>query len=172
MNRIIGFALLAALLGLPACGVPEPPSGPTLLAFDIGFQINTHGYVEGEFGSYTALLLHSREDLDVYYNGDMDGNKNAYLSALEKYNGAFFQDKALLLITRAEGSGSISLQVLDVSLRAEMDRLEVRVLRNLPEMGTGDMARWVIGLELDKNAIPEGLSPHGSFPVTVEFIDN
>jgi len=171
MKRIIGFALLAALLGLPDCGAPEPAQEPTPLAFDTGFQINTHGYREDLPGSYTSLLVRSREFLDAYYTGDQDGSKSAYLPALEKYDDAFFSDKVLLLITKAEGSGSISLQVLDVSLRAEMDRLEVRVLRVLPEVGTADMALWVIGIELDKSAIPEGLSPHGNFPVTVEFID-
>ena len=165
MKRIISLALLAALLCLPACGAPKPQQEPTPLTFKTGFQINTRGGREDL--SYTAQIVRSKRSLDAYYKNDQDANKEAYLSALKKYDRAFFRDKVLLLITKAEDSSSNSLQMLDLSLPAKKDQLEVRMLHILPKAAADNTALWVIAVELDKNAIPKSRS----FPVTVQFID-
>jgi len=120
--------------------------------FTVGFQINTHGYVSGERDGH-AELVRTREELDTYYGSDADGNKNAYLPVLAKYDGAFFASKALLLVTRQESSGSVALSVEGVDLVD--DRLEVQITRSAPVLGTMDMARWVIGIELERDTLLE-----------------
>jgi len=121
------------------------------LEFAVGFQINTHGYTEG---AARAVLIRSRKALDAFYANDTDGNKHHYQGSLAKYGDAFFRDKALLLLVRQEPSGSNSLRVEGVALSGGV--LEARVARSLPGVGTMDMARWVVGIELDAGALPAG----------------
>jgi len=126
------------------------------LPFTVGFQVNTHGYVGGgrEGG---AILVRSQQALDAFYGNDPDGNKHLYQASLAKYDDAFFESKALLLIIRQEPSGSNRLQVRDVALAN--GRLVVRVSRTMPGIGTMDMARWVIAIELDNKLLPAGDVP-------------
>jgi len=135
---------------------PAPVPSQDTVAFGIGFQINTHGYVEGE-GAQREALLYSRQALAVFYESDPDSNKHLYQPSLTKYDDAFFRDKALLLLVKQEPSDSNTLEVHDVIL--ESGRMEARVARVAQEAGTMDMARWVIAVELNKNALPEGDIP-------------
>ena len=135
--------------------------GVVALSFSVGFQVNTHGYVDGE-GSAGAVLVRTRQELDAFYAADRDGNKSSYQAALRKYNGAFFEGKALLLVNRQEPSGSNRLQVTGVMRLG--GSLDVSITRTVPEVGTADMARWVIGIELKKDALPAG-----EIPVSVQY---
>ena len=119
--------------------------------FTLGFQINSQGYVSGE--TDRTELVRTREELDAYYSSDADGNKSAYLPMLSKYDDTFFESKALLLVTRQEPSGSVALRVDGVEL--VNDHLEAQITRSAPGFGTMDMARWVIGIELNKNELKE-----------------
>jgi len=118
--------------------------------FAVGFQINTHGYVSGE-SEERAVLVCTRQELDAYYSADQDGNKHLYQPSLIKYDGAYFESKVLLLITKQEGSGSIVLRVADVELVGS--QLKVRIASRMPGFGTMDMARWVVGIELDRDTL-------------------
>lgn len=138
---------------------PAPVPAQDTLAFEVGFQINTHGYVEGE-GAQREALLYTRQALESFYESDPDGNKHLYQPGLAKYDDAFFRGKVLLLLVRREPSGSNTLEVHGVTL--ESGRLEARVARVAQEAGTMDMARWVIAVELDKNALPQGDVPFGA----------
>ena len=111
-------------------------------------------------GAQRIALLRTRQALDAFYESDPDSNKQLYRAGLAKYNDAFFRDKALLLLVRQEPSGSNTLEVHGVIL--ESGRMEVRVARVAQEIGTADMARWVIALELDKSALLEGDFPYSA----------
>jgi len=118
--------------------------------FTVGFQINTHGYVCGE-AEERAVLVRTRRALDAFYQADPDGNKHFYQAHLANYGDAFFESKALLLVTRRESSGSIALRVEGVELTDGQPK--ARITRSAPGFGTMDMARWVIGIELERDII-------------------
>ena len=118
--------------------------------FTVGFQVNTHGCVNGE-SEERAVLVRSRQELETYYRDDLDSNRHLYLPRLIKYDDAFFESRALLLVARRESSGSAALRVAGLEL---IDgQLEARIARSAPGFGTMDMARWVIGIELEKAAL-------------------
>lgn len=130
----------------------QTKAGEKRLAFNVGFQTNTHGYVDGEKAS--AVLLRTRAELDAFYRNDPDNNKEAYKAELAPYGDSFFKTHALLMLMQPEPSGSIALEVQGVSLRS--GKLCVQGERNAPDPRTADMARWVIGIELKQADLPEG----------------
>ena len=136
----------------PMPTIPDERVHP--LSFTVGFQVNTHGYVDGGGG---AFLVRTRQELYAFYESDLDGNKQLYQANLAKYDEAFFEGKALLLITRQEPSGSNRLQVN--SVMRVIDSLQVTITRTAPGIGTMDMARWVIAIELNKGSLPGGDIP-------------
>jgi len=79
--------------------------------------------------------------LDVAY-----GEDGALLNAAEKYDAAFFEDSALLIVQATETSGSNRLMVHDVA--ADEGGLVVSVNRIVPEVGTDDIADWFILIEM------------------------
>ena len=140
------FVVLGSVLHFISVLICFIGEGHNEMNFTVGFQVNTHGYVSGE-GEGNSVLVRSRRDLEAFYAADRDGNKHLYRPCLAKYGDAFFESKALLLVTRQEGSGSVTLRVEGVDLVDGQP--EARIARSAPAFGTMDMARWVIGIELD-----------------------
>ena len=138
----------AASTGTNATNVPATAAnGQT--PFTVGIQVNTHGYTGTPD---RAENIGSRAALQAFYRGSADPNKEMLLQPrLARYDDTFFADRALLLITRTEGSGSISHQVKSVERQG--DSLVVYLTRRTPGIGTMDMAHWVIALEVRKSDI-------------------
>lgn len=68
------------------------------------------------------------------------------LSALlDTYGGSYFSASRLLAVVVEEGSGSISHSIAPQGLRRD----QVEVLRTVPEVGTDDMAAWLLLAEVD-----------------------
>ena len=72
----------------------------------------------------------------------------SFEKALEKYDDAYFKDNMLALVLLQEGSGSIRHRV--ISAVRVGDEIAVNIEREVPEVGTSDMAEWHIILELSK----------------------
>lgn len=67
----------------------------------------------------------------------------------EEYTEDFFAESYLIFIILEEPSGSISHSVQFVHL-TEDDHLQIAINRNVPEVGTDDMAYWHVVLELPR----------------------
>lgn len=66
----------------------------------------------------------------------------------DKYNEDFFKTKALIVIGLRETSGSIRHEVKKVT--KEDGKINIKIDRIVPEIGTADMAEWEIYIEVNK----------------------
>ena len=67
--------------------------------------------------------------------------------ALANYGDAFFEEHRLITVTLTESSGSVSHTVC--GLEPTEDGWQVDILRSVPDIGTCDMAAWLILVETD-----------------------
>ena len=67
--------------------------------------------------------------------------------ALANYGDAFFEEHRLIAVTLTESSGSVSHTVCGLELTE--DGWQVDILRSVPDIGTCDMAAWLILVETD-----------------------
>ncbi len=141
---------------------------------DILFEaqyIRTNGYHEdAEYPFHT--VIRSASELTAYYDAYKDkydlGRKEkvysdttiGFLDACDKYDEAFFSEKALVLVVIEEGSGSIRHEVTGVSEADE--KLHVYIESIIPEEGTDDMAEWHIIVAVDQDDLPsdDGIEIH------------
>lgn len=72
----------------------------------------------------------------------------------DRYDEAFFEESYLIFVLVEEGSGSIRHSVKSVEQTPDKD-LRISILREVPEVGTADMAQWHIFLELCRDALVE-----------------
>jgi len=85
------------------------------------------------------------EEGKTYFQFDQPfGETGAFSGILEMYDGAFFEENALLILYTAESSGAIRHTVDEVQLAD--GHLAVIVSATEPEMGTTDMADWFIAV--------------------------
>ncbi len=77
----------------------------------------------------------------------------SFAKAIEKYDAAFFEENALIILHIEEGSGSIRHTVESVEKTDWM--LEVNISRQVPEVGTDDMADWFAVIEVKKADISD-----------------
>lgn len=101
----------------------------------------------------SARVISSASSLEQYLRGfgsgryDSEGNPvpNEALEQLkETYTDAYFADRCLVAVVVVSGSGSTRYEVLAVS----HDTVSIRTIT--PEIGTADMAAWLIVIELDE----------------------
>lgn len=67
---------------------------------------------------------------------------------------AFFADYRLMLIPRQSNSGSVRYSA---DIRFEAERITVSLTARMPEMGTMDMADWLVLVPLSREKYPEGV---------------
>lgn len=119
--------------------------------------IRTNGYFDGQEYPY-YVIIRSVKDLERYY----EQNKNTYdlekqekvysdttigwLDAIEKYDEEYFKVNDLIMIVLEEGSGSIRHEVKSVVKNPD-GSFAVEIERDVPEVGTEDMAEWHIIVE-------------------------
>lgn len=71
------------------------------------------------------------------------------IKELVKYDEDYFNTSSLLLITQTTNSGSIGVSIEAI---AAIDKvLKIKLGYTVPEIGTADMATWLLWVELDKN---------------------
>lgn len=69
-------------------------------------------------------------------------------AVFDKYDDAFFQNKALLLVTETVSSGSMQITIDSVSVNGSS--AAVHLSRSMPgDVGTADMATWLLWVEVD-----------------------
>lgn len=139
----------------------DPPdsgneSGAALEAYDFEAQyVRTNGYHAGV--QYPCItVIRSREELDAYYEANRglydlerrEGGASGFLDACDKYDEAYFDDNALILILLEESSGSVRHEVTDVSRDTDSGGCCVTIRRRVPDVGTCDMAEWHILVEV------------------------
>ena len=135
----------------PSEQLSEEPSADTAINWNaVYYLINWHGDIEG------TAIIRSVEELREFYEKTQPGNMNRILDEVffnsEQYNDAFFAERFLFFVTVSEGSGSVRHKV--TSLADTDGKLRVHIDRHIPEMGTADMAAWMIVIEVD-NILPE-----------------
>lgn len=150
-------------------GTPEATHGDPIdnaesesfTPIDFGVHyIRTDGYHDGAKFPMVEIIQ-SRESLDAYYTEHCDiydlGPRDdvypetsvSFLDACNGYNDEYFQDQYLVLVLLEEGSGSVSHAVEKVGLD-DTGKMRVDIHREVPEVGTADMAEWHIILELSR----------------------
>ena len=78
------------------------------------------------------------------YDAFSDDHKESF----PDYDEAFFRENVLAVIYLEEGSGSVSHSVTGV--RRVGDSIEIHVRREIPEVGTCDMAYWTIAAAISR----------------------
>lgn len=119
-----------------------------------GENINFEAVIQ-RTGSYTSEKKFPY--INVYFNPDE-------IIENSKYDETFFNTKALIIIGLRESSGSISHSVEKV-VKSDSD-ITVVMKKNVPNIGTADMAEWEIYIEVDKSNINENSN------VDFTFINN
>jgi len=137
--------------------IKSPIGNPGELGTELTFQasyIRTGGYSnEKEYPIIT--ICKTLEELKAH-EGKISGVKllsapmnseNSVQSVEKKYDEDFFSSKALIAITLKETSGSIRHEVQKVL--KNNDEITVYIGRDVPEIGTMDMAEWTIYVEVN-----------------------
>ncbi len=185
MKRLIPVLLVLALLftatacnGGNAQGVSNNPTTESPQTADIPF---TAQYIRiyGEYiGAYPeTVILRSTEDLATYQEQYAEG-ESEFGEAIQAYDADFFGTKALIAILVEENSGSNRHKV--TRLTTENGQLHIAIERDVPEVGTCDMARWSILIAADASVIPadgsaivvEGLQDEHTFLALVKESNN
>lgn len=74
-------------------------------------------------------------------------SRNKLQNNCKKYNYSFFEENDLIIILLSAGSGSLRFEVREVNITDS--ELEVRIKHNNPQLGTCDMASWLMFVEVD-----------------------
>ena len=174
MKRRTVFSLLTAcLLCLTGCAAEGKPAdttaasgknGTRTLSYEAQF-IRTDGYFE-DVAYPVITVFRSREDLDTYYEankdkyylktrgGDIPSDSSiGFMDAVKNYDSAFFAQKVVVSILVQESSGSVRHKVLSVKQADGVTRLVLK--RDVPAIGTTDMAQWHILVELSKHDLAQ-----------------
>lgn len=142
--------------------IEEPPE--IVLPFQAQY-IRTDGYHEN-FQYPGVAVLDSVQDLKDYYNcyyelydlaprSDISSRDTlAFGNACSKYGEAFFSENFLIFVIMQEPSGSIRHEVTD-AYKHPSEGIGIHIRRDVPEIGTDDMAQWHIILELERRWLVE-----------------
>ena len=116
--------------------------------------VRTNGSSDGVL--YPGVrIIHSAQELTDYYNTWQEAfDLVGFWDACKRYDETFFKDNYLIFVVLEEGSGSISHKVRSVTQTPE-ELLAISIDRQVPEVGTCDMAQWHIILELSRDVMVE-----------------
>jgi len=187
MKRMITlFCMMVLLLPVTACvarttpgtvidekkeplGVVEEESENEVITCPVQY-IRTDGWSEEETYPQIAVLT-CKAALEAYIEANhfsynlgcretvASDSAIGFVTAVEGYDEAWFEDHTLVLVLLEEGSGSNRHEVQGITQQGE-----ILIERIIPEVGTCDMAHWHILLELPKD------SPVLEQELTVEFL--
>lgn len=119
------------------------------------------------FPIFKADTKKDLEDFKSTYGSMLSMNQKydeipSFNKATEGYDDAFFENNSLLMIYVTSGSGSLRYGVSGVSI--ENGELCVHVkLTNNPEIGTCDMAGWLIAVEIEDGTVRSCISFDADF---------
>jgi hypothetical protein len=157
MKRFSRFpALLMILLAGAASADPKLPGSadkPLPAVRPIAIPHKDHGYQH-----LTATVIASRAEWEALFkpeaavHADDWNDRAAFLDAL-KQAGVDFDREVLVLLPHHEPSGSN--RVTFATPRVAGSRVICRIDRQVPEIGTGDMAYWCFAIAADRSRITE-----------------
>jgi len=93
-------------------------------------------------------LLEFSESLEIIRLNGRDEGLIERITGV-KYDDAFFEDHFLVMVTVSETSGSNRHEVTSVKINNGM--LDIEIERQIPDVGTADMAGWLITIELSND---------------------
>lgn len=163
-RKMIAALTVLLLAGLGGCRgshdgatSKETTGGATPIGFT-AMSIRTDGYHEDV--QYPVItVITTKSQLNEYYAANTDkyflerripvvpSTGQGFLDAADSYDDAFFKSHTLVLILIEEGSGSVRHEVTKVVQNS--DTVDITVRRDVPRVGTADMAQWHIFVELD-----------------------
>jgi hypothetical protein len=154
MNKTIIFAIttLSLAFGFTACAsIDSASKNGDQINFSAQY-IRTDEYHTDE--QYPVVkVISSKQELDQLYAEKYDMSAYSYIepninfdNAMKNYSEGYFQNKFLVIVVLEEGSGSIRHNVEKI----ESDG-KIFISRLVPEIGTADMAKWSIIIELENN---------------------
>jgi len=97
--------------------------------------------------SLSELETYVKEYEDIF---NFDWDDPSFREHIEQYDEDFFAENHLFFVVVDEPSGSIRHGVEEIT--AEEDVLNIHMSRDIPDVGTWDMAAWHVVIELDKDA--------------------
>jgi hypothetical protein len=142
---LVIFAAIAACVSAPA---QEKEVAPPYRVLNI--PAREHGY-----GNFKTQVIHSQKELDDLIKksvGDLGwNNRQAFVEGLQKGK-VNFEREALVLLRNTEGSGSVK-----VTPQPQINgkTLIVRLRRDVPEIGTADIADYCFAIAVDRGRIEQ-----------------
>lgn len=121
-----------------------------------GTPVDTASYIRVAYGKTpapSAVVISSARSLEDYLTGfgtnsfDGEGNpvyNEALLALPSRYDDSYFTGRSLIAVVLEAGSGSIRHEALSFN----GSTVTIRVIQ--PEIGTADMAAWLILIETDE----------------------
>jgi hypothetical protein len=141
----LGLAFAAAL-AVPA-PAQEKKGGAPFRVVDI--PTREHGY-----GNFKTQVISSQEQLDAFLKASVGGlgwnNREGFLKGLKGAK-IDFTKEALVLLRQTEGSGSNKVTLLPPELKG--DTLVCRLKREVPEVGTADIADHCFALAVSRGRV-------------------
>lgn len=119
-------------------------------------QLRLDGYDRGWVNEFVAQFsafatIYDTQRLEFVLDSIEQFGKNVTLPA--GYDETFFQENFLVLIPRQSGSGSVQYAA-DAELEGDM--ITISLSAKMPEVGTTDMADWLVMVTLPRDKFPEG----------------
>jgi len=181
MKKILSIILLVLLsvLNLVACGgsstntpqqnpdtpptgtpdgnttAPPPATAEPQPSDDAGYIKVLYNSIYWRERMDGSVIVRSEEELRSFSKQLMptstNGSNEEYISKLtgEQYDEEFFKDHLLVFITVGESSGSNRHELTSVT--EDNGVLTININRLMPEIGTADMAGWLITIELSND---------------------
>ena len=101
-----------------------------------------------------TAMIRSLDELKTYYTAHLANEWTAFEDCFAEYSSAFFEKNVLVISYFDEGSGSISHEYLGI----DNENGCVVVRRTTPEVGTDDMAAYVLTVEIPADKALESYS--------------
>lgn len=135
----------------PSLGITDP-NGEAVEAE----QLRLSGYDAGWVGKFTArwgsfTLVNSADEVTAIVSALGEMGKNVTMP--ESYDEQFFQEYRLVLIPMQSGSGSVRYAA---QTKFDGETVTVALTAEMPQVGTADMADWLVLVPLARDAFPEG----------------
>ena len=145
------FTLITAIITisiLAGCSTgPFMHSNPVSIDDLSAEYIRTNGYYE-DIEYPLIFVIEDKDQLESYFNEQKDkynmesDDENSFSSNMKKYDSSFFESNILIAVLIEEPSGSIRHELTLVE--EEDNKITFGITRDVPEIGTTDMAQWHI----------------------------
>jgi len=147
---IIIAIFLTILMVFGACESKKSVASNSLLnssQIDFDVQYIRVGY-SSDFPAYT--IIDSRETLNLFHISRNINNISLrdpeFINAISKYTDSYFTDNFLVIVCLIEPSGSNRHKVERINPNGN-----IIIKQLIPEIGTADMATWLIIIELNNS---------------------